>query len=364
MLTAIVATFEPSSYPPFPHPKPTIELETISLAKIQEQDQSEFLRLLRICKTHGFFYLNFSNISAKGIVEEGVQLARLAEGTFARPLPEKQRFLYQPGTIFGYKQKGLTMTNAKNTPDAAEFFNTGKDDILRSRLTNFYPLTINAAQPLLKSFIHTAHATGLSLLSALFAQLGVDPSQVLQLHRISEFAGSQVRLTYGPPRQQSESKALEIQTPAHTDFGSITLLFDWLGGLQLWSASSRGEKTDQNVVDPTDSDGHWQWVKPKPGMAIVNLGEAAAVFTGGVLCAGRHRVLPAPGEQGAFGRYSVVYFVRPEDQAVMRRFQGERIPEWKTKETRGVGGMKVKEWVLRQSQGLRKVNPMGANQVD
>ena len=117
-----IAAFEPSSYPPFPDPEPTIELETISLAKIQEEDQSEFLRLLRICKTHGFFYLDFSNTSAKSIVEEGDQLARLAEHAFALPLGEKERFPYQPGTIFGYKRKGITMTDAKNTPDTAEVF--------------------------------------------------------------------------------------------------------------------------------------------------------------------------------------------------------------------------------------------------
>ena len=32
-----------------------------------------------------------------------------------------------------------------------------------------------------------------------------------------------------------------------------------------------------------------------------------------MLCSGRHRVIPAPGAQGKLPRYSVVYFVRPEN---------------------------------------------------
>lgn len=351
-----IAAFKPSNYPPFPDPQPTLELETISLAKIHQKDQSELSRLLDLCKAHGFFYLDFSATSSSRIGEQGEQLAKLAEQTFALPLEEKERFPYQPGTMNGYKKKGQTLTDANNTPDTAEFFNISKDDILSRRLTGYYPSTINQAQQLLESFVRSAHDTGLSLLSALFSQLDLDPAQALKLHRIGEPAGTQVRLAYGPPRSRSEAEALEIQTPAHTDFGSITLLFNWLGGLQLWSSSSRGESTDQNVIDPTEGNGHWQWVKPKPGTAIVNLGEAAAVFTGGVLCAGRHRVLPAPGEQGKFARYSVVYFIRPEDDAVMRRFQSQQIPTWKNGESRGVEGMKAKAWVLRQAQGLRKRN--------
>ena len=252
-----------------------------------------------------------------------------------------------------YKKKGLTVTDASNTADTAEFFNISKDQILsRDELAKHYPSTIVDAQPLLSSFVHHAHNTGLALLSALFSQLGLHPTAMPEMHRLSQPAGSQVRLTYGPPRAKPTSEALEIQTPAHTDFGSITILFNWLGGLQLWSKSSRGEDL-ANVVDPTDSDAEWLWVKPKPGHAIINLGECSAVFTGGVLCAGRHRVLPAPGDQGKFGRYSIVYFVRPEDEVVMKRFEGGEIPQWKEKEDRGVEGWKVKDWILRQSRGLR-----------
>ena len=351
-----IAKFDPQNYPPFPGDvDPTLELQTISLAKIQANDEDEKARMFEVCKNHGFFYCDFSGTDMAVISKEAEEVADLAERSFALPKEEKTKYPYQPGTIFGYKHKGQTVTDSSNTPDTAEFFNISKDQILNpSILSQHYPSTITSSQPLLSSFVHHAHATGLTLLSSLFTSLNLPPASAPTLHRLSEPAGSQVRLTYGPPRRHppSPNNPPEIQTPAHTDFGSITILFNWLGGLQLWSRSSRG--TDEsNVTDPQDGpDGKWLWVKPRPGHAIINLGECSAVFTGGVLCAGRHRVLPAPGPQGKFGRYSIVYFVRPEDEVVIKRFEGDQIPEWKEGEKRGIEGWKVKDWILRQATGL------------
>jgi len=41
-------------------------------------------------------------------------------------------------------------------------------------------------------------------------------------------------------------------------------------------------------------------------------------FTNGALKSAKHRVVPAPGEQGMHDRYSVVYFVRPHNDALMK----------------------------------------------
>lgn len=41
-------------------------------------------------------------------------------------------------------------------------------------------------------------------------------------------------------------------------------------------------------------------------------------FTNGELKSAKHRVVPLPGEQGALDRYSVVYFVRPHNDVLMK----------------------------------------------
>ena len=120
----------------------------------------------------------------------------------------------------------------------------------------------------------------------------------------------------------------------HTDFGSVTILFNRLGGLQ---------------VLPAGADAEWTYVRPLPGHAIVNLGDALVKFTNGLLRSNIHRVVAPPGEQAACTRYSLVYFARPGDEVVLRRLEGsECIPEGGEDEV-----ISSKEWVLRRALGRR-----------
>lgn len=212
--------------------------------------------------------------------------------------------------------------------------------------------------------MRNAHGTGLKILSILATKLGLHSPDALETyHRLPEESGDHIRLTWGPPRKSAQLP--EIQTPGHTDFGTITILLNWLGGLQVWSDPSRGASFE-NIIDPesvaaaaaasrksSDSGekARWLWVQPPPpNHAIINLGDAAVKWTGGVLCSGRHRVVPAPGEQGKFARYSVVYFVRPEDKAGLKRLEGPGIPPIKSGEEESE--ITAKEWIIQQARGL------------
>lgn len=161
-------------------------------------------------------------------------------------------------------------------------------------------------------------------------------------------------MTRGPPRR--DPNAFEIQTPGHTDFGEITILFNWLGGLQVWSEGCRGDF--HNCVDPGPvvSDGRseqlgWLYVPPRQGCAIINLGDAMVHYTGGILCSGRHRGVPAPGAQGRWPRYSIVYFVRPENNTKLKRIEGGIVPP----RDRALNvedddeQLTAKQWIMRQA---------------
>jgi len=126
----------------------------------------------------------------------------------------------------------------------------------------------------------------------------------------------------------------------HTDFGSLTILFNRLGGLQILPPSSPQE---------------WTFVKPLNGHCIINLGDALVKFTGGILRSNIHRVVAPPGEQGTETRYSVVYFARPGDQVVLRRLKGGVIPELREGEQEKEEGMSSKEWIKLQALRLREV---------
>ncbi|KAF2716678.1 Clavaminate synthase-like protein [Polychaeton citri CBS 116435] len=344
--------FTPTLYPPFPPDLPEVELETISLLKLLANDPAETVRVFEICKGRGFFYLSLEGTpSGQTILENSQKIAHIGSRTFDLPMSEKLNYTPKGQSLFGYKVAGATVTDKAGTKDTAEFFNVSKNDMIlpESEMKTAWPSTILQERSVFTDYIRCAHETGMLILRVIAQGLGVDPEELMKRHRINELAGDHVRITRGPPREKEEMP--EIQTPSHTDFGTITLLMNWLGGLQVWSNSSRSATL--NDGQPTDTSGTWLWVKPKPGCAIINLGDAAVKFSNGVLCSGRHRVIPSPGTQGKWPRYSVVYFVRPEDACPMQVLKGSGIPEGGEAENeKGKPVLTAKEWIIKQAAGL------------
>jgi isopenicillin N synthase-like dioxygenase len=94
---------------------------------------------------------------------------------------------------------------------------------------------------------------------------------------------------------------------AHTDVGSLTLLFCTEPGLQFFDPS-----TDE-----------WAFVEPKEGHAIVNVGDSLRFLSGSRLKSCLHRVVPYP-DARIRDRYSCAYFMRPELDPVFRDIQARR----------------------------------------
>ncbi|KAH6661311.1 hypothetical protein BKA67DRAFT_654431 [Truncatella angustata] len=339
--------FTPEQYPPFPDGLPVVELQTISLDKLLKGDENAQDEVFEICKGRGFFYLDLRGSGVgDDFLKNAEQIARVGEETFDLPVDEKMRYTLgnKVRTLFGYKFVGATVTDKQGTKDTAEFFNVAKNDMIvpDEQMKYPWPAPILDSKPLFREYIETAHSMGMLLLGILAERLGVDAAEITSKHRISELAGDHVRITRGPPRETEDMP--EIQTPSHTDFGTITILMNWLGGLQVWSESARKAQLSDGQPDTA---GEWLWVKPQKGCAIVNLGDAAVKFTNGALCSGRHRVIPAPGAQGKWPRYSIVYFVRPEDKCILKQLRGTGIPDGPEEE-----GLTAQDWIYRQAQNL------------
>jgi isopenicillin N synthase-like dioxygenase len=136
---------------------------------------------------------------------------------------------------------------------------------------------------------------------------------------------------------------------AHTDFGSVTLLWNILGGLQILPQ-------DAGQSDPDGISTKWQYVKPQAGCVIVNMGDAMVSFSGGLIRSNLHRVVPPPGEQAKYTRYSSAYFMRPEDGVFMRAVKGGDVIPPENGEGEGKP-YTAKEWVALKSDRSR--GPMG-----
>ena len=171
------------------------------------------------------------------------------------------------------------------------------------------------------------------MLEHLESHLQLTKGTLVDMHRLHEYSGDHVRFNRAAVYPFSEDLA---KVGEHTDFGSLTILMNWLGGLQI-----RLPSTEQ-----------WIYVKPIPGSAIVNLGDALVKFTAGILRSNVHRVVPPPPPQNDMVRDSLVYFARPEDKIVLKRLKGGIVDQYpETQAEKEEPEITAAEWILRRSVG-------------
>jgi len=293
-----------SDLPPFPEDVHTAPIAAISLSKLLSKDPAECAAVLEACRTHGFFYLDLGSTAlGDDLVSESEELLQVSKEAFDHPVETKRQYALVKGvSLFGYKEAGVVkQTDPQKRPDTTEFFNVSKDHMHGVAESRSYPDEVTARKDLFRAFTRNAHELGMAVLRVLADQLELPTETFTSRNVFTEESGDHCRLTR---KFAHVSDAQAIGLPSHTDFGSVTVLFNWLGGLQIQSH------------DPARH-GEWAYVKPLPGHAIINLGDAMVTFTNGLLKSAKHRVVPAPGEQVHVDRYSIVYFVRPHNSVLM-----------------------------------------------
>jgi len=171
------------------------------------------------------------------------------------------------------------------------------------------------------------------LLVSLDSQLGLPEGTLASLQRVDEPSGTVIRMIRYPPQMNDHRTALL----PHTDYGSLTVVTSVLGGLQILPHD--GGKDD------------WRYVKPEPGCAIVNIGDALVEWTGGVLRSNLHRVTFAPGAQAEYVRHSVAYLIRPGRNVSMKRLVGGRIPAVEDGDEEL--DLTANEWEMKKAMALK-----------
>ena len=125
-----------------------------------------------------------------------------------------------------------------------------------------------------------------------------------------------LRLLHYPPAPKAHFATGKLRAGLHSDYGSITLLFqDERGGLQVQAPEGKG------FVD----------VKPVAGTIVVNAGDLLARWSNDMVRSTLHRVVePGAGIGGDDGeegecypaRYSVAYFCNPDFEAWIEALPG------------------------------------------
>lgn len=172
------------------------------------------------------------------------------------------------------RKESFTMRNVARTIARAELW---PDAPFRDAAYALYRDAQSLSQRLL-----IALAEGLALPANWFLPAHTGENQTLRL------------LHY--PYEETPVAEGQLGAGAHTDYGSITLLWqDAAGGLEVMGR-----------------DGAWLAVAPQPETVIVNIGDLMQRWTNDVLRSTLHRVQP---RTDGSDRYSIAFFCDPDDNA-------------------------------------------------
>lgn len=178
---------------------------------------------------------------------------------------------------------------------------------------------------------------------SLFAQgLNIDKDWFTTRHDQTKGpSGTVFRLLYYPHTEDYDDN-LDIRAGAHSDYGSITLLFQQAGQPGLEIKGPDGEWSPV-PVDPSASSANGSGTK-RALPILVNIGDLLEDWTGGLLKSTVHRVIfPIDQGEAKASRYSIAYFCHPLDDAELEPVPSELVEQHalttgKTTRRKGEGG--------------------------
>lgn len=273
---------------------------------------------------HGRFLINhfkqvhntgFFSVVGHGIPDDEVQRQYdIGQAFFALPHEAKAETAYKcdfaSGNYFGYRELGEKTIKGTEVRDNVESFNHAKftqhyDD--EPRHPFFAPY-----RPEIAAFSKKALQVAEKILVLFALILELPEDFFAKGHRYEDPSDDHLRYMLYHPRPAADDARVDNQwARAHTDFGSLTLLWSQnVAGLQIKTA-----------------DGQWRYVPPMEdnennkgkGIGIVcNVGDTLAFWSAEYLRSTTHRVVRPPPDQLGGTRLGLFYFVRPGNDVDIR----------------------------------------------
>ncbi|KAF1933266.1 Clavaminate synthase-like protein [Didymella exigua CBS 183.55] len=288
---------------------PQVEVENTDIPVIDISNPSDEIarQVLDAASTHGFLFIKNDGVTIPP--QDIDDMFKASKDFFSRSEEHKSEYAIHSDQAGGINRGWVKMAGEALDPegqkqgDPKEAFNIGPPQPYLQPL----PSPLSTSSPLILRFQNACHALCTQLLSLLGTALETtDPAYFASRHDQSRGpSGTIFRLLYYP-----SSTSHQIRAGAHSDYGSLTLLFRLPGqpGLELFSPTSRT----------------WVPVPVNPSPAtlssppiLVNIGDLLSFWTGGLLKSTVHRVTFSGGGE----RYSMAYFCHPLDEARLERMK-------------------------------------------
>ncbi|CAH6723128.1 putative 2-oxoglutarate-dependent dioxygenase Tropcp [[Candida] jaroonii] len=322
----------------------------LKIVDVSNIDQATGDEIFKAANTQGFLFIEGHNFEA----EEVEELFKLSKEFFELPLDYKMKHLIDQ-TNHGY-----TNYNGENLDpsiqkkgDPKEAFNFAQLNLINGDTVKDYPTWFTEdpkKEKIIRNAITKLNELNLRILKLLAIGLKIEDDEVQgenwfdDKYKPDKPSGTTFRLLHYPGQKKVDPESV-IRAGAHTDYGSITLLFQQEGqeGLEIYSPVS---KSWEAVPFVENNEAKFPGKSPP---IIVNIADQLSYWTAGLLKSTIHRVkFPAKVQATGQDRYSIVYFSHPNDDTKLLP-----VPSPLTKDIKGRGANNAKE-IITARQHLDK----------
>ncbi|OAA72267.1 Oxoglutarate/iron-dependent oxygenase [Cordyceps fumosorosea ARSEF 2679] len=324
---------------------PIIDINSADEATIGKQ-------LVDAAEEHGFIYIR--NLGQDISVEQVDEAFELSRRLFDAPIEEKVACAIQTNNRgWGGLHSETLDPRTQKIGDFKEVFNIGL--FKKGQPQQPLPPAIVPDQARLEAFRDVCTAMCTKLLRLIGNGLGVGDF-FAQAHEIKpgDECDTILRLLrYPPPSSPSSSPspADAVRAGAHSDYGSITLLFRLRGqaGLEV-------QTTAENTWAPVPVQPPGTERDPAPPI-LVNVGDLLSYWTNGLLRSTVHRVVfggsgVVEGESATDPRYSIAFFSSPSPSTELGVVPSERVRNFVPRGGDG-GNPYAQRKVMRADEHLR-----------
>ncbi|KAI9497690.1 hypothetical protein BDB00DRAFT_803633 [Zychaea mexicana] len=289
--------------------KMVYQLPVIDFSDFSNRSSTIAQEVLYACKTIGFFYVINHEIP-KEMVDNAFALSKKF---YDLPLEKKDKFYIKNNR--GYT--GLFVQkldpDTQKQGDHKEAFNFGP--FVNGEYNYPLPEVFEESKSEIESFSRACHGTITHILEAFAIALQIPEEEggreyFSRTHQYDEpKCGETLRFLKYPRGAESTYKE-PVRAGAHTDYGSITLLFQKdIGGLEV--QASRTEWISAPIIDDA---------------ILVNVGGVMEYWTNGLFKSTMHRVCFMP-EHQTNDRYSIACFGQPKRDVQLKVIPSNIVPK-------------------------------------
>ncbi|ESA33987.1 2og-fe oxygenase [Leptolyngbya sp. Heron Island J] len=255
--------------------------------------QQTIQTIFQACHQVGFLYLKNHGIPLKAI-DQAFDQSRIF---FDLPLTAKQQLAWSSEyTNLGYIGLERECLDEAKPGDLKEAFNIGSESLTAATVhpsTNLWPTEQPLFRQTMNDFFELCSTATEQIFRAFACALSMPADYLVQHHQTQNYT---LRLLHYPPLTAAP-RAGQLRAGAHSDYGSLTLLFqDNVGGLEVQTAQ-----------------GDWIAAPTIANTVLINTGDLMQQWSNNIFRSTKHRVkLPNSAQSN---RYSIAFFCQPDADA-------------------------------------------------